>query len=351
MNWVMLATGEMASSRFDRLVEALGAETRDDRYRMFGHLAAWSGRWAQDQEYDSGLFFDSDEKRMGMWADWSDPRAFGRALVKAGYVDPMAKVYPAELLNGRTGLVARSPSGGVMLDVSWQSVHRRRGHVAHELFLFLTDRRMRVTWAREYGVPKGRPIPAGWLEDAASGIASPAGSTEAPGAIVAPGFDARGSSPLRQDGRGPGSHAGSVGGSGNGSAGGEAPPARADVGFDVKKGEAFKATATSGSMRPQGFQPNGGAGSRATGRRKDDAMRDIIRRERYDNPLMALTATDDSPSAVKLWREAVDQNPNAVRELLANMVETDEAWVKIGCPAAILTSKLLPMVRAGRRRR
>lgn len=299
MKYVPAFTNELSRDRFERLCEKLGRdEHREDRYAVYGHLCAWYAKWGGDPEYDHGLLFDINEKRMGIWADWDEPLLFGRALVHAGYVKPLEIVFPAQLLRGRSGFVAMHGDGGIMLDMTYNGWHRDQPN-ANELVLFLTSRARRAHLSRQMGL-SGDGLPPGWLDPPPSG--------EVPGkfrgiAGEVPGDDR----PLA--------------------------PAPRRLG-DVRKNR----TETTSNDEKQ-----------ATGTPKSDELRDLIVTHRYDNPLLCLKAIDGADENQPLWIEAVQRDVGFVSTLLANMVETDDAWRKICNPAGVVMSKVLPHVQRLRR--
>ena len=76
----------------------------------------------------------------------------------------------------------------------------------------------------------------------------------------------------------------------------------------------------------------------------------MLSNQKYDNPLACLIALDDSDAARSLWVEAVDRDVGHVSTVLANMVETADAWRKIANPAAVAMKAILPHVQMLRRR-
>ena len=70
----------------------------------------------------------------------------------------------------------------------------------------------------------------------------------------------------------------------------------------------------------------------------------FVRENRYENPLAALCAMDDSERARILWTRAVEEDVSAVQTILAEMTETDESWAKIGNPAAVATARIKKMI-------
>jgi hypothetical protein len=320
MKAFLLATNEKSSSRFERLLDHLDLHEKDDVYRVLGHLVQWYSRWCGDQEFDHGLFWDITIKRLGMWADWADPQVFGNALVKAGYVSDIAGVYPAELLRGRSGFVARTPSSGVALDESYRTVHGRQPERALELAFYLSDPQRRASSLALAGCA-GLPawVPAGWV----------------------PGFDV--SAPVV----GADLVAAPVVGAAVVAAPAGAVPLRADCARIARRlcADSLPApTAPNVNVNVTTVRkdlenhvirtnPSTGDGRQRTGKPKSDEMGATIREHKYSNPLQALCATDDSVNAVELWTAIVEKDLDFIRNELGKAVETDERWAQIGNPA------------------
>jgi len=65
-----------------------------------------------------------------------------------------------------------------------------------------------------------------------------------------------------------------------------------------------------------------------------------VRAWKYQDPLRACMAMDDSPLASKCWRAAVARDRQAVMDGLGDLVETDGRWQALRNPAAVLMAQL-----------
>ena len=345
----LLPTNEMTSSRFERLCDHLDVNEPEERYGVLGHVVQWYMRWCGDEEFDHGLFWDISLKRLGAWANWKDPQVFGNGLLKAGYVSDLTAVYPAELLRGHPGFVARALTGGVALDTSYATVHGRQMARALDLAFFLTDPQRRAQCVAALGcLDLPAWVPAGWVP----GHHQVAPAVVAVGAEAVPGVV--GSTPGAAVVGAPAVVAGAVSSipavvAGSSQAqpmravcthvarslqvAGSAAPAPLNVNVDVTNvREDLKKYVRRTETEPTSG-PQGGAGRQRTGKPKSDEMGAAIREFKYSNPLLALCATDDSPNAVELWTAIVEKDLDFARSELGKAVETDERWAQIGNPA------------------
>lgn len=296
MRWVMIDTGERVSHRFERLCEALETSTQEDEDRVFTALVLWYLRWSGDQETDSGILVDVSERRLGQWAEWSQPLAFGRALVKAGYVRSLADSYPEQLVVGLQGWVVPGA-----LELSWDGVHRKRSDRSR-LALFILDPVRRWNACLACGVDPAT-APEGWLK---------------PPPDQGDGWGPSGNA----SGKPPGNPSGNAGG--KGSAAPPLPPrVREHVNVKEEK-EMFQRTATG-----------------RTANTKTLGQRDFIRENKYTAPLDCLYELDNTSDAARaIWSRAVREIPEHVMRVLAELTETDEAWAGVSNPAALVMSRL-----------
>jgi len=307
VNDVLISTAEASSRRLEDLREQLGMDSSpEDRIVVLGHLLTWYAKWAGDPETDSGLFWNVTEKRLGVWAQWtrSNPLMFGRALVKAGYVQPVNDVFPEQLLRKRDGYVVPGA-----LDRSW-SIHRLRANKL-DLVLFLLDPVRRARQAAFLGL-KPTDAPTGWLD-----------FSRLSGDVPGPGEGAYPSS----GGPPEDLQSNSVGAS-------ESPPRgspHVDVNVEKKK-----------RMFPRKYVGN----KTTTGAPKTRDMLEYIQENKYENPLECLRTIDGTDGAVPIWIKGVEHCLSDVQTMLANMTETDEAWAKIGNPAAVAMSRIKAVLRA-----
>jgi len=277
--------------------------------RVFAHLMIWFLRWAGDEQSDTGIFFDMNESRLGMWAEWPKPLSFGRALVSAGYVQTLKSFYPETVLKGRDGFFVPGA-----LDLSWDGIHRRRADRG-ELVLYLQDPERRAKQAQllvTHGIRIRADVVPEWLS--------------------LPSLDTIRSAPVddHNDHHPPG--------------GG---PPRHDDGHDARH------TARQPAGQPAPIPPlpprvqnvnelinQRNVGRNGTTSRKTREMCEFIRENKYDNPLSCLQTIDGTDVANIWWRRAIDQDVQFVMTILSEMTETDETWAKIGNPGALAMSRI-----------
>jgi len=343
MKGLVLSTVEGQSRRFDLLCEALEVDTVEDTYTVRGHLMCWFEKWSADPATDSGLLWDVSERQMGLWAHWSRPLVFGRALAKAGYVSPIESIYPAELVKGRPGFVVAGYESGVALDTSWNGVHYRRTN-AQELVLYLTNPKQRARQMETLGVVvedlvKAGKVPADWAPQRGG-----TGSAQQNGEAGRDG-------PQRGQGMGGGLEDGLDPG---------IDPSLRRKNVTVKESDLSQRDVPSPVPPPRqdgtgmGRKPrekrrkyrnDASHGTPGTGNHKSSQMLLFVREEKYNNPLACLQQFDGTDKAMGFWKKAVDRDVQAVMQVLANMTETDEAWAKIMNPAAVASFRLKEKVK------
>ena len=364
----MISTNEGDSPRFERLVELLlgGGDDIDleECFRVRGHLQAWYEKWSGHGETDSGLLWGVTESRMGRWAQWPQPLKFGRALVAAGYVVSVERLYPSELLKGRDGFVVVGFEGGVALDTSWPAIHRSRAD-ALDLVLFLTDPRRRikqmmkfqdedrVNWA---AVAEDGLMPAAWLEDIRSGTDATlnndvdrSGDNSALNNVVDYTLGLRGDLPGDPLGGPPGGPPGDPLSTVNRNrkrrdvnlrntvtvpeSGRCGPPAYGN-GTGGTEGR-------NGREGTEGWKGGNGQNRRnGTAEPKSHDMLWTIREFKHEDPLKALQAVDGTGKAMSFWRKAIAKDRAYVSQQLSEVTETERIWAGLKNPAAVLTKRL-----------
>lgn len=70
------------------------------------------------------------------------------------------------------------------------------------------------------------------------------------------------------------------------------------------------------------------------------AVMEDVRAWKYQDPMRACLAMDDSRLAATCWRAAITRDKQAVMDELANLVETDGRWQALKNPAAVLMASL-----------
>jgi hypothetical protein len=300
VQFFLLNTGEWQSDRFQRLCEYLEMDAEEsEQITVRGHFSTFMCKWAQDMQTDSGLFFDVPVRRLGVWARSPNPEKFGNGLVHAGYVHPMDKKYPKEVLAGRSGLVYWGA-----LDITWRSVHCDRVN-KRDLVLFLADQDRRSRFALAMGIrPEEYP---GWLlsEDQLKGGSGPDEATP-------PEESPRG--------RSGGPSAGASGGGGAGHP--PAPPLPPRERSEKKETK---------------FQRN--VGGRKTGKPKTGEQRAIIAQCKYSDPARALLALDEEPLARGTWDAILQHDLGFVQTALSELVDTDQAWTGSTNPPGLIFSR------------
>jgi len=296
MRAILLNTGEMNSPRWHRLCGLLGAKDPGECWQTFGHLVGWYLQWSGQPELDSGIWFRPSLNEIGSWAGVTNgDLKWGRALLAAGYVGLIKKLYPEPLASLRDGYAALDASGGVMLD-EFFGVHRRRAN-ATTLICYVLDRNKRVQFARSLHVDAAflegsGQIPVGWLDAAESkgqkADDGPRFEEKEPKVAHAPAVDA-------------------------------APPHRNVVGF------------TRNEERPAALH---------TGNSPSDAMLRAVREWKHADPLRALMSMDNSPEAAFIWRKAVAKDRARVCEEIAGLTETDSRWALLRNPASVIMANL-----------
>ena len=290
--------GELGSPRWRRLCRALKASTPGDEWRCYGHLCGWWGCWAGQSALETGLWFGASLAEIGRWARADDAGlAWGRALLAAGYIARIEERYPAPL--GRPGFVALDGGGAAMLDTAFTYFRFRPD--AAELALYISSPLKRVRWAQRLGLQaaeleaQGR-LPPGWI---------------AGGAVDGARDDLQ-------------------------RRGGEAGDGRRAAGSGFNAEPQRRGGAAAGSRPVTGFaRPEGGTGLEPT----PDVLSEV-RAWKYQDPLRACMAMDDSPLACKCWRAAVARDRQAVMDGLGDLVETDGRWQALRNPAAVLMAQL-----------
>lgn len=294
-------TGELASPRWRALCKSLRAETPGERWRVYGHLCGWWGFWMGQAALDCGLWFDLGLAEVGRWAQAEGQElAWGRALLGAGYVARIEARYPPPL--ARQGWVALNGMGGAMLDDSFAYFSRHPD--AARLCLYISAPVKRVQWARRLGLDAAAmdadgAIPPGWLGDA--------GREEVDGG--------------RETG---GSRGDAWTSAGRDRAGARLGGERPVVGFAAPAPPAQDVVAR----------------KERTAKRPSLGVLEDVRTWKYQDPLRACMAMDDSPLAVKCWRAAVARDRQAVMDGLGDLVETDGRWQALKNPAAVLMAHL-----------
>jgi len=304
-------TGELSSPRWRALCRSLKASTPGERWRVYGHLCGWWGCWMGQAALDCGLWFDTGLAEVGRWAqaDGQD-LTWGRALLGAGYVARIEARYPPPL--ARQGFVALNGMGGAMLDDSFPYFARHPD--AARLCLYISAPLKRVQWARRLGLDAAAmdadgAIPPGWLGSEVTARAGDGGLD--PGAVATDRAD-------RRDGS-----RGAGGGRRETAAWTGAGGSRPVVGF---------------ARPPEAPEP--GARKERTAKRPSMAVLEDVRAWKYQDPLRACMAMDDSPLASKCWRAAVARDRQAVMDGLGDLVETDGRWQALRNPAAVLMAHL-----------
>jgi hypothetical protein len=363
----MVATGELQSERYEKLCEALGCDSPGDQFRVFGHLHAWREKWAREPEMDGGILWEATTHRMGMWAAWPSPKAFGCALVKAGYVTPLSDVYPAELLRdgagrARGGYVAMGYDGRPSLETSWSGVQRvsaRRNEWV--LFLLDADRRWRQCAAMRVPIrdlaSAGR-VPPAWADEYAAwcgarrlqGVGGmPPDEADSPAddwpshetalershetAHETTLLASRNVSPrksVNDEYQSVVSHC--VPFPVNvGSGRGFAPPPH------VRKEKGTEGREQTGS------EPRNGRG---TGAPKSERLYAVVDDLRHTDLLATLRAIDGGEAAMVVWRSAASAHASVVSQVLAELLT---AWSGIRNPAGWVMKRLYPLYeRRGR---
>ncbi len=303
MKTFWLSTHEFQGNRFGQLCRELGARTPEDRWPLFGHLVEWHATWSRLIATDSGVWFEESLATIGSWAGVSGGEAavWGGALRKAGYVSTLLETYPEPLGARRHGWVARSFDGGAMLDDTIARLQKRPD--SELLTLYVLNREVRLKFARRLELNAEKLeregiIPIGWLTDDgdAPSIQRRERASASMGASVAPSVQS--------------------------SAGTRVEPKRfGDAGPSPQR-EQQQVTA------------------RHTGKPKSDEMLSTVRQYRYQDPMRALKAMDDSPQAMQCWKRAISSDRDAVCTILANMTETDRAWANLRIPASVAMEQI-----------
>ena len=296
MQYIMIAVGEKTSHRFELLCEYLDMSSHEQQEKVWGALTTWYCHWASDLQLDCGLFWDLHQKRFGMWAGWPDALRFGNALVKARYVRPVEEIYPVKLRRQRSGFVALAADGQSQLDVSWLGVHRdRRGGPlnARELCLYLLDPKKRIHAARSLGW-KPEEVPDRWLDPAllAEDKAQP---------VAATGYT-RGQPVFSPS----------------------PPPTLRNV----QNVNVREANAKQRNVRTY-----------RTGKPKTPEMKETVRANRYENPLLALRTMDDGATAEQTWQDILREDPQFVHTVLAELTETVATWDALDNPASVVMKR------------
>ncbi|MDD5705973.1 MAG: hypothetical protein PHR35_08615 [Kiritimatiellae bacterium] len=284
--------GEMQSPRWARLCAALKADEPGERWRLYGHLAGWWCCWTTQPELESGVWFDKSLSVVGSWAQASGTElAWGRALLSAGYIARIEDRYPPPL--ARQGFVALSGTGAAMLDDCFTYFKTRQD--AAVLARYISAPIKRARWAAKLGLDVARldgdgEIPPGWF--------------------------------------------------GDGGAQGESERPRLEGGVQrVEAGSRMQPAARNVEPRPvTGFGAR--APERGTANESSMDMLGEVRAWKYQDPLRACLAMDNSKIAEMCWRQAIRKNRQQVCEQLGTMTETDGRWSAIRCPAKVLMANL-----------
>lgn len=301
METILLSTKEADSDRFMRLCEELKVSCEQEKKHLFGSLLYWYNYWAADLRLDSGVWqSEASLNQFGRWAKWEDPPAFGKALLSAGYVQRICAIYPDEISGGpkSQGLVVTNPiGGGIYLDTSFKAIHRRRAN-AHELLIYLTNPKKRAESAKDCHVDvallerQGR-IPKGWLSADFNVDGDPEPSSRSP------------HEPADQVGKGL---------------------------FQVPR-HAARTPTPPASSKPRPKQAK-------TGAKPTPELRYYIRKHKYPEPLKCLLRIDDSAASRRIWDKVLPTHRQDVVKILSGLVETNEAWMNIKSPAAIVMQEL-----------
>lgn len=333
MKSFLLRTNERTSDRFEKLCEALGAvNSTEEMNQVFLHLTIWFLRWNGDDDLDSGIWFDVTPSRLGMWAEHPAPLKWGNAMIKAGYAVPLDSFYPAEVLKGRAGYF--HPGS---LDTTWHGVHRHRAS-SPELFHFIQDRARRASEAKARGVPTTLFEGSDWFTPPASGSGEYSYQQPAQGqrgGQAPPGGNSGSYSGSYSGGNSEGSTGGNSGDSSCAAFGGAAGGTPLRIRLDVNEDNEINQRNVS--------QGNSKMPKRMDGRTafvKSSTQLSFIRANKYDNPLACLKRLDDGPSALRMWHKALKHDSGAVCQILAEITETDQVWLPLENPAAIVYQRL-----------
>lgn len=355
MKYVAIPVGELRSNRFETFLELMGAdEEAQARMVVWGHLMTWYCRWSSDNQFDHGVFWGITEKRMGLWSEYPDALKFGRNLVRAGYVAPIKELYEDR---SEDGFVVLNGDGGVALDVSWDGWHRKspiNGKLAH----YLSDARRRDYWVAN-------------LNGSTATVTSDGGSMESSESSGSRDMDPSGQ-PTYGAGGGNGRNHGPFDSAGNfpetfRKDSGRMPeafrPPSSKTSKDVKDVKEGMNIPTSNvndvpADRGDGGETRGPPGDSGrngshlrTGKTKTIAQRDFIRDHKYDDTMGCLCILDDSTKAKSMWLEVCERDIGFAHTVLAELVETDEAWAKLANPCAVVVKRVLPHIQRLRRTR
>jgi hypothetical protein len=331
MKSLLVASNELRSSRFERLCE----QSHMPRVEAWWHLSVWYSRWTTDEQLDCGLFWNVNEARMGAWAEHPRPLAWGRALVAAGYIYRVEDVYPSELCGGRSGFVAAGPGDvRVMLDSTWDGVHRQRPGGAREWVKYLTTPARRagaLAAVRErYGEVDMSNVPADWF---------PTGPGAPPGGAT-----------LEQ-------RRGNVGGFSYGDS-----PSRTVDEMTISPSRTVSVGSAEGaprrsppppSARDGGTEGNGTEGKRTEGSGTEDgtgsqSLFAFVRENRHSDLYETLCQIDGRPTSARFWRVAVRDSRRIVEAALDELTETESYWHRVQNKGSWLVSKIKRMTERRR---
>jgi hypothetical protein len=288
MKYVLIETQEPASRRFNKLCRDLNANAPGEKQQLLGHLCSWFMHWAGLNELEAGLWFGISLKEIGSWAEVSgkDADQWGHALQRAGYVKSIRDVYPDPLGSQQTGWVAVTIDGNPMLDNAMLQFGRSKNAATYAPYIL--DRTRRIKFACDIRLDTQALIVAGtvpkdWFtpsqkQPTLHGASEPPHTNDACTQLPPPAVNAP--------------------------------------------------------------HPHARAPAASTGKPKSSAMYEIVRKNKYVFPMVALRALDDTPKAMNAWKKALAADRAAVCQILAEMTESEAAWEGIVNPAALAMSRL-----------
>jgi hypothetical protein len=303
VQFFMMNTAEWRSDRFLRLCEYMEMDaTEEQQVLLRGYFSTFVCQWAQDLQTDSGLFFNTPVRRLGIWARCPNPEKFGNGLMACGYVFDMKEKYPASVLGMRSGLVFWGA-----LDITWRSVHSERMN-ARDLVLFLADPVKRSRLAHRMGIrPEDHP---GWLltKDSLRDAPAPEGDAE----------------------DGEGTRGSSAGGPAVAPAGDPPAPHLPPRDGHVKEKNEIKQREHVGRTKKRGAR---------TGRAPSSQQLAALRHWKNEDIGRALLELDDGERARQTWAAICEHDRPFAYMVISELVETDAAYKASNWPPGLVFAR------------